>query len=50
MRDGIDLPDRKFIVHRHGVVGNNPYGLGLGYQLFWAVLFKRERGLLAPFS
>lgn len=42
MNDGIELPDRKFIVHRHGVVGNNPYGLGLGYQLFWAVLFKRE--------
>lgn len=42
IRDGIELPDRKFIVHRHGVVGNNPYGLGLGYQLFWAVLFKRE--------
>lgn len=42
MRSGIELPDRKFMVHRHGVVGNNPYGLGLGYQLFWAVLFKRE--------
>lgn len=42
MTDGVELPDRKFIVHRHGVVGNNPYGLGLGSQLFWAVLFKRE--------
>ena len=42
MTDGIELPERKFIVHRHGVVGNNPYGLGLGSQLFWAVLFKRE--------
>ncbi|MCJ7996076.1 DUF935 family protein [Rhizobium cremeum] len=42
MNDGIELPDRKFIVHRHGVVGNNPYGLGLGSSLFWAVLFKRE--------
>lgn len=42
MTDGIELPERKFIVHRHGVVGNNPYGLGLGHQLFWAVLFKRE--------
>lgn len=42
MRDGIELPDRKFIVHRHGVKGNNPYGLGLGTRLFWAVLFKRE--------
>lgn len=41
-RDGIQLPDRKFIVHRHGVKGNNPYGLGLGTRLFWPVLFKRE--------
>nr|WP_272950908.1 DUF935 family protein [Agrobacterium vitis] len=32
MHDGIELPERKFIVHRHGVVGNNPYGLGLGYS------------------
>ncbi|WP_084437998.1 DUF935 family protein [Shinella sp. HZN7] len=42
INDGVELPDRKFIVHRHGVIGNNPYGLGLGHQLFWAVLFKRE--------
>lgn len=42
MHEGIELPDRKFITHRHGVVGNNPYGLGLGHQLFWAVFFKRE--------
>lgn len=42
MNDGIELPERKFIIHRHGVVGNNPYGLGLGHQLFWPVLFKRE--------
>lgn len=42
MQSGIALSDRKFIVHRHGVKGNNPYGLGLGTRLFWAVLFKRE--------
>ncbi len=42
MLDGIELPERKFIVHRFGVKGNNPYGLGLGTRLFWAVLFKRE--------
>lgn len=42
MREGEELPDRKFIVHRHDVVGNNPYGLGLGTRLFWCVLFKRE--------
>lgn len=42
MLDGIELPERKFIVHRHGVKGNNPFGLGLGSRLFWPVLFKRE--------
>jgi len=42
MMDGIELPGRKFIVHRFGVKGNNPFGLGLGSRLFWAVLFKRE--------
>lgn len=42
MTDGIPLPARNFIVHRFGVRGNNPYGLGLGSKLFWAVLFKRE--------
>ncbi|WP_323041566.1 DUF935 domain-containing protein [Gemmobacter sp.] len=42
LREGEELPERKFIVHRVGVKGNNPYGLGLGSKLFWAVLFKRE--------
>jgi phage gp29-like protein len=42
MLNGEALPDRKFIVHRVGVRGNNPYGLGLGTRLFWPVLFKRE--------
>lgn len=42
MTDGILLPERKFVVHRVGVKGNNPYGLGLGTRLFWPVLFKRE--------
>ncbi|RWR28714.1 DUF935 family protein [Sinirhodobacter populi] len=40
--EGIELPERKFMVHRVGVKGNNPYGLGLGSSLFWPVLFKRE--------
>ncbi|WP_347268169.1 DUF935 family protein [Paracoccus sp. (in: a-proteobacteria)] len=40
--EGTELPNRKFISHRFGVKGNNPYGLGLGSRLFWAVLFKRE--------
>lgn len=39
---GIEMPDRKFIVHRHGGKDNNPYGLGLGSSLFWPVLFKRQ--------
>lgn len=42
MWKGEELPARKFIVHRFGVKGNNPYGLGLGTRLFWPVLFKRE--------
>jgi hypothetical protein len=42
MAEGIKLPERKFIVHRFGVKGNNPYGLGIGSRLFWPVLFKRE--------
>lgn len=42
LTEGEMLPDRKFIVHRVGVKGNNPYGLGLGSSLFWPVLFKRE--------
>lgn len=42
MTEGEQLPDKKFIVHRFGVKGNNPYGLGLGSMLFWPALFKRE--------
>ena len=40
--EGIELPNRKFIVHRHNAQGNNPYGLGLGSVVFWHVLFKRD--------
>lgn len=42
MTEGMELPARKFIVHRFGVKGNNPYGLGIGSRLFWPALFKRE--------
>lgn len=42
MLKGEELPERKFIVHRHGVKGNNPFGLGLGTRLFWCAMFKRE--------
>lgn len=40
--DGIALPGRKFIVHRHGGRYGNPWGLGLGQRLFWPVFFKRQ--------
>lgn len=40
--EGIELPERKFIVHRHEAEGSDPYGRGLGRVLFWHVLFKRE--------
>jgi len=39
---GIELPDRKFIVHSVGSKDGNPFGLGLGTRLFWPVLFKRN--------
>lgn len=40
--EGVSLPARKFIVHRHDCDGSDPYGRGLGRILFWNVLFKRE--------
>lgn len=40
--EGIELPARKIIVHRHDDDGSDPYGTGLGRVLFWNVLFKRE--------
>lgn len=40
--EGIRLPEKKFFVHRFGDDDSNPYGLGLGMNLFWHVLFKRE--------
>lgn len=40
--EGEKLPQRKFVVHRFGMKGNNPYGLGMGTRLFWPVLFKRN--------
>ncbi len=39
---GVELPDKKFIVHRFGAKDGNPYGLGLGTRLFWPVWFKRQ--------
>lgn len=40
--DGIELPARKFIVHRFGAKDGSPYGLGLGHKLFWPVFFKKQ--------
>lgn len=40
--DGEDLPDRKFILHRHGAKYGDPWGGGLGQRLFWPVFFKRQ--------
>ena len=42
MVKGIELPERKFIVHRCGDTDENPYGLGIGSRLFWLALFKRQ--------
>lgn len=42
MLTGERLPDRKFIVHRFNPEDDNPYGVGLGQQLYWPVFFKRK--------
>lgn len=46
MQRGVPVPDRKFIVHRLEAEDDNPYGTGLGLQLYWPVFFKRK-GVLA---
>ncbi|GAB2824548.1 hypothetical protein GCM10027276_29210 [Comamonas piscis] len=46
MVTGVLVPDRKFIVHRVNPEDDNPYGTGLGLQLFWPVFFKRK-GIVA---
>jgi phage gp29-like protein len=41
--DGIPLPAMKFILARFWAEENeDPYGRGLGYDLFWPVFFKRN--------
>jgi phage gp29-like protein len=42
MLTGVDLPEKKFIVHRCNPEDDNPYGTGLGLQLYWPVFFKRK--------
>ncbi|MFZ2986598.1 DUF935 domain-containing protein [Ideonella sp.] len=46
MLRGVELPERKFIVHRVNPEDDNPYGTGLGHQLYWPVYFKRK-GIVA---
>jgi phage gp29-like protein len=42
MLTGERLPERKFIVHRVNPEDDNPYGTGMGLQLFWAKFFKNK--------
>ncbi|MBN9697176.1 MAG: DUF935 family protein [Zoogloea sp.] len=46
MLTGEALPPRKFIVHTVNAEDDNPYGTGLGLQLYWPVFFKRK-GIIA---
>jgi phage gp29-like protein len=46
MLTGVELPEKKFIVHRCNPEDDNPYGTGLGLQLYWPVFFKRK-GIIA---
>lgn len=46
MLTGVPVPERKFILHRVNPEDDNPYGTGLGLQLFWPVFFKRK-GIVA---
>lgn len=46
MLTGQPLPPRCIIAHRYRAEDGNPYGLGLGYELYWPVYFKR-RNLVA---
>lgn len=39
---GMELPERKFIVHSFGAKDGNPHGMGLGTRLFWPAFFKRR--------
>ena len=46
MLTGEPLPERKFIVHRVNAQDDNPYGAGMGLQLYWAKFFK-DKNLLS---
>lgn len=42
MITGQPLPERAFVVHRVNAEDDNPWGIGLGLQSYWAVWFKRK--------
>lgn len=46
MLTGEVIDPKKFIVHRVNQEDDNPYGTGLGLQLYWPVFFKRK-GILS---
>lgn len=46
MLTGEAVPPKKFLVHRVNPEDDNPYGTGLGLQLYWPVFFKRK-GILS---
>lgn len=46
MLTGEAVPDAKFMVHSVRRRDDNPYGTGLGLQLYWPVFFKRK-GILS---
>jgi len=46
MLTGEVVDPKKFIVHRVNQEDDNPYGTGLGLQLYWPVFFKRK-GILS---
>ncbi|MDD5479685.1 DUF935 family protein [Rhodoferax sp.] len=46
MLTGEVVPDKKFMVHVVNPEDDNPYGTGLGLQLYWPVFFKRK-GILS---
>jgi phage gp29-like protein len=44
MIEGIEAPQRKFVVHRYSIEDDDddPYGVGLGAVLYWPAWFKRQ--------
>ena len=39
---GVELPDKKFIIHSIGSKTSNPFGNGLGSKLYWPHEFKKQ--------